>query len=126
MHHTEEAKKRISEKMRGEHNPNYGGKTNTPEAIQKRSQALRGKKHTEEHKRKISQSLMGHASSDKVRNALSQATRHGVIRVEDGKVFDRVKDAAAEMGCTYTAISNSIKRQQRCCGFHWRYVEPKA
>jgi len=54
---SEEVRKAISERMKGENNPNYGGKTNTPEATEKRAAKLRGKKHSEEHKQKIAASL---------------------------------------------------------------------
>ena len=40
---TEEGRRRLSEDRRGEKNPNYGGKANTPEAIEKRAAQLRGR-----------------------------------------------------------------------------------
>ena len=40
---TEEGRRRLSEDRRGEKNPNYGGKANTPDAIEKRAAQLRGR-----------------------------------------------------------------------------------
>lgn len=125
LHHTEETKKRIAEKLKGPLGSNYGGKTQTPESLKKMSESLRGRKLSEEHKRKIGEGLKGHKSSDKVRKACSERSKHSVIR-EDGKVYSSVKEAAAELGVTYTAISNAIRRNNKCGGYYWKYAKPCA
>ena len=61
-HHTEEAKKRMSENKKGkyvgENSPNYG-KHLSEETKRKMSEARKGETHTEEHNRKVSEALKG-------------------------------------------------------------------
>ena len=71
-HHTEESKRKISEKTKGENNPMYGkgylisgenhpmyGKYHTEESKQKMSESKKGKKLSEESKQKISKANKG-------------------------------------------------------------------
>ena len=64
-HHSEKAKKKISEAMRGERNPQYG-KHHSEETKEKISESLKGhnacnkgKRHLNETKKKISRSMRG-------------------------------------------------------------------
>lgn len=122
FHHSEESKRKISEKMKGANNPNYGI-TISDECRARLLSYNLGKRHTEEHKKKISESLRGrHYSTDKQKQAARQAHIHPVER-EDGKIFESVEEAAISVGVTYSAISNAIRRNQRSGGYHWKYVD---
>ena len=126
LHHTEESRRKISEGLRGEKNPNFGGKSCSPEWREKQRQANLGKHHSEEHKKHISEGLRGKIHhTEEYKQEMSRLHSHAVER-DDGVVFDSVKKAAESMGVTYTAISNAIRRNQRCGGYHWKYVESKA
>lgn len=122
-HHTETTKKIISERMKGEHNPNYGGVHNTPEQMKKLLEANLGSKQTEEHKKKIREALRGqHYHDETFKKALSERASHPVQR-DDGVIYKSVKEAAEVMGVCRAAISQSIKRNQKSCGYVWSYVK---
>lgn len=92
---SEETKRKISDAMKGENNPNFGkhfsekhrrkismankGKTNSEEARKKISESLKGKHHSEEQKRKISQSLSGRVLSEETKRRISNARKGGHI-----------------------------------------------
>ena len=126
FHHSEETKKKIAEAMSGEKNPNYK-KPLSPEHKELQLSRNLGSKHSEEHKRKIGESLknLHRHQTEKQKQAASKAASHPVER-EDGIVFGSVKEAAASIGTTYSAISNAIRRKQRSGGYLWKYVESKA
>ena len=125
FHHSEESKRKISEKMTGENNPNYG-KTISNEWRARLLSYNLGKHHSEEHKKKISDSLRGrHYSTDKQKQAVREAHIRPVER-EDGVIFNSVTEAAESMGYHYSAISKSIRKGHRCGGYKWKYVESKA
>ena len=122
MHHTEEMKSMMSERFKGPNNPNYGKPLPSWHVELLRNIHL-GSKHTEEHKKKIGDSLRGrHYGSEKQKQCVRDRCSHPVMR-EDGVIFPTVKEAAACVGVTYTAISNAIRRNNKCGGYHWEYVE---
>lgn len=51
-----------------------------------------------------------------------------VIRVEDGKVFNDIVEAAQDCGSqNYLSISNCmVGRRQTAFGYHWKYLEDNA
>lgn len=49
-----------------------------------------------------------------------------VRRVEDGKVFASPREAAAEVGVTYTAIYQAVRGMiKTSAGYHWEYEDSK-
>lgn len=49
-----------------------------------------------------------------------------VIRVEDGKVFETVKEAAQATGCGYTHISRVCHGHRKTAGgYHWKFTEER-
>lgn len=104
--HTEEFKKRASERMKGDRNPNAHGKALTKERIEQFREYAK-KPKTDEQKRKMS------LSARKVK----------VVCVETGKEFCSMKEAAKEMGAKYTSLSCAVYRGTRCAGYHWKVKE---
>ena len=126
FHHTPEECQRISERMRGENNPNFGKPLPEWQKELLRSINL-GSKHTEEHKRKITESLLArhYHMSDDNKLKLFDSHRKEVIR-DDGVVFKSVIAAAESIGRCGSAITNAIKRGQRSGGYYWKYAELNA
>ena len=49
-----------------------------------------------------------------------------VVRLEDGKIFDTVKDAAIACGTHYTCISQCLNggpHRHTAGGYHWKYAD---
>lgn len=113
---TEEEKRKMSlshiGKTKGKNNANYGKKL-SKEHIQKMLDARKGKdpywkgKHlTREAKKKLSES---HSKK--------------IIRIEDNKIYNSIKQASKELEISSTAICNCLKgKTQRAGGYHWRYT----
>lgn len=121
--HTEETKRRISEKMSGDNNPNYMGVNNTPEQMKQLRLANLGSHHSEEHKRKIGEALRGqHYHSDEFKQQLSQRSSKPIMQ-DDGTIFPSVASAAQFYGVNHSAIIQSMKRHTKSCGHYWKYVE---
>lgn len=125
FHHTPEECQRISERMRGENNPNFGKPLPEWQKELLRSINL-GSKHTEEHKRKIGDSLRGrkHVSEEGKRH-IAETHSKSVIR-DDGIVFCSIREAAKSIGRCDSAIINAIKRGQRSGKYYWKYAESNA
>ena len=121
--HTEETKRKLSEKMSGSHNPNYMGVHNSPEQMEKLRLANLGSHHSEEHKRKIGDALRGqHYHDDEFKKRLAERSRKAIMQ-DDGTVFPSVESAARHYGVTHGAIIRAMKRNQKSCGHYWKYVE---
>lgn len=102
-HHSEETKRKMSEHMMGEKNPNYGGKAITPEMVEKIREL--GKR----------------PKSKETRNKMSAAAKkHRVVCVETGEVFESMKAAASAKGIGYTTVTCAVyDPHRRAGGFHW-------
>lgn len=121
--HTEESKRRISAAISGEKNPNYMGKCCTDEWRERQIKAHTGKKLSEEHKRKIGDGVRGKiVHTEEYKNALSKRLMKPIMR-SDGVKYPSFKQAAIENGITQSALSNAIKRNNRCAGYYWTYTE---
>lgn len=91
--HTNEAKKKISEAGKGNHNTL--GKKSSPETKAKLSQAGRGRKKSEEHKRKIGEANRGRKPSDSCLLLAAEARRNHPLSAEaKKKIGDGVRRAA--------------------------------
>ena len=133
-HHTEETRKRISEKIKsercGENNPMYGKHLNK-EHKQKISEKLSGENHpfygkkgilspnygktfTEEHKKKISESHKGK----------NNPSSKSVYVIELDMTFDTITECAKYLNCTNTNISNVLRGKSKTAkGYHIIYAE---
>lgn len=122
--YTAEERARISEQTRGERNPNYGRK-HTEEERLKMSLCNLGRPLTEEHKRKLSEALKGKGKG-RPRPEGSGKKPKKVLCVETGEVFDSIADAARakDIYKTKTRISDVCKGKAITCGgYHWQYYE---
>jgi hypothetical protein len=72
--HTEETKKRMSERVSGKNNPLFG-KHHSAETRRKISEAHKGKHISEEHKRKLNGSWIGKHHSIESRKKISEASK---------------------------------------------------
>ena len=105
--HTDEYKRGMSERMKGDKNPNAGGRLLTPERVE-RFREYSKKPKTEEQKRRMSES----------------ARKRRVQCVETGEVFGSMKEAAEKMCVGYTTISCAVyNSKRRAAGYHWRTYE---
>lgn len=126
-HHTEDAKRRMSEARKGERNPNYGkhwGKTNWTDeekliVSQKHSgdgNPMYGKHHSEEVRKRI-----GEATALNKRKSVVQYTKTG----DKLAIFNSMKEAAAAIGAP------GLQKISDCCndrcrsykGFVWKFLE---
>lgn len=88
------------------------------------SERQKGRKHP--HK--------GHALSEEQRKLLSDIHKgkanpkkfKAIFCIETGETYCSRKDAAAHIGVKPAALTNAIKRGNKCGGFHWEYVSNKA
>jgi group I intron endonuclease len=144
--HTEDWKKRMSERMKGENNHWYG-KHHTEEHKKKISEILKGEncywygKHlTEEHKKKISEKKKGKIASETSRKKMSESrqgikyteerrkkiiTKYGkkIINIDTGEKFDCIAEAAQKYNIKKSNISSCcVGRQKTAGGYHWRYL----
>lgn len=71
-HHTEEARKKISERQRGCKNNNFG-RPRSKETRKKISEANKGKEQSEESRRKISEAGKGRKASEETKRKMSKA-----------------------------------------------------
>lgn len=124
MRHTEEFKKNLAESMKGENNPNYGGKAVTEYQRECARKQHLGKKASDETKKKLSiaQKSRNRHMTDEEKERLKQYTQQPVQR-DDGVIFPSVRAAAASIGRTDTAIINAMKRNNRSGGYYWKRVE---
>lgn len=118
----------------GELNPFYGkvpeeavkasvisrtGKKLSDEQKKKISESHKGKKHTPEHVEKYSAAQRG---VPRARGSECKNSRK-MLCIETGEIYDSARIAASVLGVSPSALTNSIKRNQKCCGFHWAKLE---
>lgn len=81
LHHTEETKQKISEKMKGENNPMYGGghakevRRKMSESLKGKNNPMYGKEHTEETRQKISERRKGKTFSEEHKQKIGKASK---------------------------------------------------
>ena len=107
-HHTEEAKRKLSESLKG-----Y---KHSEDSKRKMSRAHKGKPLSENTKRKISESLKGRKLSDEHRKNLSQAKKNVMtpivaIQIATGKVkiFESQLECSRVLGINNGGINNCLK-----------------
>ena len=94
--HTEEWKREASERQKGKKHPH------------------KGKPMSEEQKRRLSESKKGKENPNKWKR---------VLCVETGEVFPSRKAASEFVGFTPGAITNAIKRGNKCGGYTFEYAQ---
>ena len=53
------------------------------------------------------------------------AVARAVMIVETGEIFDSISDAARAFMITPASINCALRKQTRCCDFHWQYITSK-
>lgn len=90
-----------------------------------------GKHFSAEHRRKISDSKKGQPSYWKGKH-ISQSTKEKISekhsikikRVEDGKIYNSIKDASNCVNVTQSAICHCLKgKTHKAGGYHWKYAD---
>ena len=100
---SEEAKRHLSNIMKGENNPMYG-KHHSEESLKK----MRGRKFTDEHKHLIS---------------LNHAHKKAVICLDTQQTFDSINKASKIHNLDPSSIVRVCKgRQKTAGGYHWAYM----
>ena len=122
-HHTEEARKKLSQAKKGENNPQYGKRG--------KDAPMYGKHHTEETKQKIARANKGLKRSEEIRLKLSQAKNYRktpivAIQKDTGKirVFESQMECARQLNLDQRNIYHCLKgRQKTCKGYLIKYME---
>lgn len=143
-HHTEEAKRLMSEHRKGKRIPD--------ESIKKMAETKRGSHHTIETRMKMSRTRKGRKATPKMLAALEKARacrvfgedfrrkisvaktgkyrgeenkyHKDVICVETGELFHGVKEAGRQKSVSATHISAACKGKRNVAGgLHWRYAD---
>lgn len=134
--HTEEARRKFSERMKGKPSPTLG-KTFTEEHREKLRIAKLGKKQTEEHRRNSAMARIGHATSEETRRKLSEANtgyKHteeaklkmskSVLCTTTGKLYKSITEAANELLLQTTNISRvCLGRAKHTGGYTFTYAQ---
>lgn len=99
-----------------------------------------GKQHTKDTKQKLSkirkekglakgENNPNYGNGDKIKGKNNPNYGNGtkVRNIETGEVFNTIREAMKKYNITGTShISNAIKRNGTCKGYHWEYVEEVA
>lgn len=108
--------------------PNRLGHHQSSETRKKISKTLTGIKRSIETRKKMGVTKRGTNSpmwgKKQSLDTITKRTKNlcKKIRRSDGKEFNSLKEAAAEMGCHYQSISDSLRNGRRCKGFLFYYV----
>lgn len=109
-HHTEEAKRKISEARIGEKHPMYG-KHHSEETRRKMSESHTGKHHSEESKNKIRENTPS--------KPVIQFSKNGEFIAE----YTSTREAERQTGCSQSNICNCCKGKYKTCGgYIWMYA----
>jgi group I intron endonuclease len=110
---SEERRKILSEKYKGENNPNYGNHKLAGE-----NNPFYGKHHSEETKKKLSQVQTGRQSARK--RSVQQFDKNNCFIAE----YKSLTEASKETGCRLSDICSCCKGNLKSAGgFIWRYKE---
>lgn len=93
-----------------------------------------GRSVTEEWRNNIKKSKQHISKETREKMSIGQKNRNltysnnpnskRIIRVEDSKVFDTIKEAAEYMGIDYRLISSTCNGKQKTAGgYHWRFYD---
>lgn len=134
----------FSDEVKAKMSQIHRGHPVSEEQRRKLSEAKSGEKHhqwgksiSDETKAKISKTLSGEGCfwygkrrSQEVKDAVSKANkgkppvnRKSVICVEIGEVFESIKSAAKFINRSHATLSEAIKNNKVCGGYHWKLCE---
>ena len=124
---SDETKRKLSERFKGENHPNYGIKF-SDELRLKLSEAHKGKKQSEETKQKRIEALKGQKRSAETCERLSKAQSKKVIQYDDNgntiAVYPSICEAGSAIGINERNIGAVCKGSRKHAGgFVWRYAE---
>jgi group I intron endonuclease len=132
---SEETIQKMSNSRMGSKNPMYG-KTHSPEARKKISEAHKGKPSytpTEETKEKIRKANIGKITSAETRKKISEAAMgrpawnkntQPVYCVELNRIFDSASEAGKQLEIRSSNIINCCEHTRKTCGgYHWMYAD---
>ena len=122
-HHTEDAKRRMSESTKGEKHPNYGKRG--------KDSYMYGRHHTDETRKKMSQAHKGKILSEECRQKLSQAKNYKktplvAIQKATGKVkiFESIIECARKLNLNDGNIIGCLKGKRKSIGgYTFKYIE---
>lgn len=93
------------------------------------STALKGRVFSEEHRRKIALKKKGQFHSYETKMKISIANKgrlswnaKKVMCLETGLIFESASKASSYLCKNPLAVSNAIRRNQRCGGYKWKYI----
>ena len=100
------------------------GKHHTDEAKRKIGEASRGRIVSSETREKLRKNSMGRVFSEERKCKIGEGHKKKVLRVEDGKVFDSLKEAGESVNRSLSSVSASCRGVfPTCAGYHWEYVK---
>ena len=122
-------------KKNGENNPNFG-KHHSEEAKKRMSELMTGRGFTEEHRKKLSEANIGkksnfygkHHSEDTKRKISESHGVNGILQFsKDGEFiaeYPSTKEAERQTGCNSSHICQCCKGKRKSAGgFIWKYKE---
>ena len=122
---SEKAKRKMSERMKGENHPFYGKKM-SKEFCLAVSNGRKGIKFTEEHKNNLRKSHLGARLSEEHKNKIRENSPNKVkvICLETLEVFDSISDVSIKFNKEARHISECCKRKRQTWNkLHWMYYE---
>ena len=136
---TEEQRKKQSECMSGENNPNYR-KNFSEKTREKMSKAKKGKPLSEEHRQRISEvnkgeknSMYGKTHTKETKRKMSEnhadfsGANNGraemVICLESGEIFDTIIDAFKSVSGTRQGLFYAMKENRKYKGYTFMYYK---
>lgn len=138
VHRSAEARRKMSESMKGANHPNYG-KHRSAETRRKLSESHKGKHLSHETRRKLSESLKGANNpnygkhlSDETRRKISESLkgnispcRKQVMNIETGEKYASADDAAIAIGRkSADAVARVCRGERKTAGgYHWIYTD---
>ena len=78
-----------------------------------------GRPMSEYNKEQLRKALKGVPKTEEMRKKLSLAKSKPVRCIETGEVFQNSIIAGKHYGVSHAAIRQAIKKNGKCCGFHW-------
>lgn len=129
--HTDEWKEEHSKRMSGENNPNYKKATKTIVCStcgktfeRQRTDFVNSNGTVKKHQYCSKECFNVHQRRlNSGENNPNYGKGKKVINLETGEIFDNATRASEKYDVTLQGILQAIKRESKCKGFHWKYLE---